>query len=78
MRPDEYIMQDYNFDIHRSMKLSRVSWRAQRRWWSKTLCGAKALYVLELLRHPLLIHQASHPLRSHPRLHLHLFPPLFF
>jgi hypothetical protein len=23
------------------MELSRVNWREQRRWWSKTLCGAK-------------------------------------
>jgi hypothetical protein len=56
------------------MELSRVSWREQQRWWSKTLCDAKALYVLEQLRHPLLICQAGHPfgllLRHHPRLHL--------
>jgi hypothetical protein len=68
----------HNFDTHRSMKLSRVSWREQRRWWSKTLCGAKTLRVLEHLRIPLLICQASQPLRPHPRLHLLSFPPLFF
>jgi hypothetical protein len=64
------------------MKLSRVSWREQQRWWSKTLCGVKALHVLEHLCHPLLIHQVSRSLhlllRPHPRLHLHLLPPLFF
>jgi hypothetical protein len=43
--------------------------------------GAKALHVLKHLRHPLLICQASRPLRSlchHPRLYLLTFPPLFF
>jgi hypothetical protein len=43
--------------------------------------GAKALHVLKHLYHPLLIRQASRPLRHllcpHPRLHLHTFPPLF-
>jgi hypothetical protein len=28
------------------MELSRVNWREQRRWWSETMCGAKALHVL--------------------------------
>jgi hypothetical protein len=40
-------------------------------WWSKTLCGAKALHVLEHLHHPLLIHQASRP---YPRLHFYTRP----
>jgi hypothetical protein len=31
------------------MELSRVNCREQRRWWNKTLCGAKALHVLEHL-----------------------------
>jgi hypothetical protein len=64
------------------MELSRVSWREQQRWLRKTLCGAKALHVLEHLYHPLLIYQAIHPLHPllhpHPRFHLHTFPPLFF
>jgi hypothetical protein len=46
------------------MELSRVNCREQWRWWSETLCGAKALHVLEHLRHP--------------RLHLLTFPPLCF
>jgi hypothetical protein len=61
-----------------TMELSTVSWREQRRWWTKTLCGAKALHVLEHLCHPLLICQTSHPLHHHPHLHLLSFPPLFF
>jgi hypothetical protein len=60
------------------MELSRVNWREQRTWWSKTMCGAKALHVLEHLCHPLLICQAGLLLRHHPRLHLLLLPPLFF
>jgi hypothetical protein len=60
------------------MEESRVNCREQWRWWSETLCGAKALYVLEHLRHPLLINQAGLPLRHHPRLHLLTFPPIFF
>jgi hypothetical protein len=59
-----------------SMELSRVSWREQQRWWRKTLCGVKALHVLEHLRHPLLIYQVSHPLGHHPCLHLLSVPPL--
>jgi hypothetical protein len=62
--PDEYIMKNYNFDTHRSMELSRVNCREQQRWWSETLCGAKALHVLEHLRNP--------------RLHLLMFPSLCF
>jgi hypothetical protein len=60
------------------MELSKVNLREQRRWWSKTMCGAKALHVLEHLRCPLLICQAGLPLYYHPRLHLLTFPPLFF
>jgi hypothetical protein len=60
------------------MELSRINWREQRRWCSETMCGAKALHVLEHLRHPLLICQVGLPLRYHPRLHLLTFPPLFF
>jgi hypothetical protein len=58
VRPDEYISCMTKNLTHRSMELSRVSWREQRRWWSKTVCGAKALHVLEYLHHPLLIRQA--------------------
>jgi hypothetical protein len=72
--PDALPTSNYNFDTHRSMEQSRVNCREQWRWWSETLCGAKALHVLEHLRHPLLICQASRPLR----LHLLTFPPLFF
>jgi hypothetical protein len=46
------------------MELSRVNYKEQWRWWSETLCGAKALHVLEHLRHP--------------RLHLRTFPPICF
>jgi hypothetical protein len=46
------------------MELSRVNCREQWRWWSETLCGAKALHVLEHFRHP--------------RLHLLTFPHLYF
>jgi hypothetical protein len=46
------------------MEQIRVNCREQWRWWSETLCGAKALLVLE------------HP--RHPRLHLLTFPPLCF
>jgi hypothetical protein len=60
------------------MEESRVNCREQWRWRSEALCGAKALHVLEHLRHPLMICQASHPLRHHPRLHLVTFAPLFF
>jgi hypothetical protein len=60
------------------MEQSRVNCREQWRWWSETLCGAKALHVLEHLRHPLLIYQADLPLRHHPSLHLLTFPPLRF
>jgi hypothetical protein len=64
------------------MEQSRVNSREQWRWQSKTLCGAKALHVLEHLCHPLLICEASRPLRlplrHHPRLHLVMYPPLFF
>jgi hypothetical protein len=72
-------MQDYT---HICMELSRVNWREQRRWWIKTMCGTKALHVLEHLYHPLLICQVGLPvrlsLRYHPHLHLLSFPPLFF
>jgi hypothetical protein len=50
--PDALTTCNYNFDTHRSMELSRVNCREQWRWRSKTLCGAKALHVLEHLRHP--------------------------
>jgi hypothetical protein len=61
------------------MEESRVNWREQWRWRSDALCGAKALHVLEHLRHPLMICPALRlPLRHHPRLHLVTFPPLFF
>jgi hypothetical protein len=64
------------------MEHCRVKCREQLRWQSETLCGVKALHVLEHLRHPLLICQAGLllrlPLRHHPRLHLLTFPPLFF
>jgi hypothetical protein len=64
------------------MELSRVNWREQRWWWSKTMCGVKALHVLEHLCHPLLICQVGLPLylplRYHRRLHLLRFPTLFF
>jgi hypothetical protein len=56
------------------MEQSRVNYREQWRWRSETLCGAKALHVLEHLRHPLI----SLPLCHYPRLHLLMFPPLFF
>jgi hypothetical protein len=76
--PDALPTSNYNFDTHRSMEESRVNCREQWRWRSEALCGAKALHVLEHLRHPLMICQASHPLRHHPRLHLVTFAPLFF
>jgi hypothetical protein len=64
------------------MEESRFNWREQWRWRSDALCGAKALHVLEHLRHPQMIYQASLPLhlplRHNPRLHLVTFPPLFF
>jgi hypothetical protein len=64
------------------MEESRVNCREQWRWQSETLCGTKALHVLEHLRHPLLIYQAGLllrlPLRHHRRLHLLTFPHLFF
>jgi hypothetical protein len=64
------------------MELSRVNCRKQWRWRSETLCGAKALHVLEHLRHPLISRQVSLPLHlplcHYPRLHLLTFPPLFF
>jgi hypothetical protein len=46
------------------MELIRVNCREPQRWWSKTLCGAKALHVVKHLRHP--------------RLHLLMFYSLFF
>jgi hypothetical protein len=56
------------------MEQSGVNCTEQWRWRSETLCGAKALHVVEHLRHPLMICLASHPLRlplrHHPRLHL--------
>jgi hypothetical protein len=55
------------------MEQSRVNCREQWRWWSETLCGAKALHVLEHLRDPLLICQAGLPLCHHLRLHLLTF-----
>jgi hypothetical protein len=58
------------------MEHSRVNCREQWRWRSETLCGAKALHVLEHLCHPLISRQASLPLRHYPRLHLLTFPPL--
>jgi hypothetical protein len=36
------------------MEQSRVNCREQWRWRNETLCGAKALHVLEHLRHPLI------------------------
>jgi hypothetical protein len=60
------------------MELSRVNWREQQRWWSETMCGAKALHVVEHICHPLLICQVGLPLRYHPHLHLLTFPPLIF
>jgi hypothetical protein len=60
------------------MEERRVNYREQWRWRSETLCGAKALHVLEHLCHPLLIYQAGLPLHHHPRLYLLTFPPLFF
>jgi hypothetical protein len=47
------------------------------------MCGAKALHVLEHLRHHLLICQVSLPLRLPLRHHIlasisYRFPPLFF
>jgi hypothetical protein len=50
--PDALPTSNYNFDTHRSMEQSRVNCREQLRWRSETLCGAKALHVLEHLRHP--------------------------
>jgi hypothetical protein len=41
------------------MEQSRVNCREQWRWRSETLCGTKALHVLEHLRHRLLICQAT-------------------
>jgi hypothetical protein len=41
----------------------------------RNLSGAKALHVLEHLCHPLI---SRRPLRHYPRLHLLMFPPLFF
>jgi hypothetical protein len=56
------------------MEQSGVNCREQWRWQSETLCGAKALHVLEHLCHLLMICLASQPLRlplcHHPRLHL--------
>jgi hypothetical protein len=64
------------------MELSRVNCREQWRWQSETLCGAKALHVLEHLRYSLISHKASLPLRlplrHYPRLHLLTLPALFF
>jgi hypothetical protein len=63
------------------MEHSRVNWREQWRWRSDALCGAKALQVLEHIRHSLISRQASlplRPLRHNPRLHLMTLPPLFF
>jgi hypothetical protein len=48
--PDALTTCNYNFDTHRSMELSRVNCREQWRWRSETLCGAKALHVMEHLR----------------------------
>jgi hypothetical protein len=77
--PDALQTSNYNFDTHRSVEESRVNWREQWRWRSDALCGAKALHILEHLRHPLMICQVLRlPLRHHPRLHLVMFPPLFF
>jgi hypothetical protein len=77
--PDALPTFNYNFDTHRSMEESRVNWREQWRWRSDALCGAKALHILEHLRHPLMICPALRlPLRHHPRLHLVTVPPLFF
>jgi hypothetical protein len=45
--PDALPTSKYNFDTHRSMEQSRVNCREQWRWRSETLCGAKALHVLE-------------------------------
>ncbi|XP_035815923.1 uncharacterized protein [Zea mays] len=50
-----------------SVEESRVNWGEQWRWRSDALCGAKALHVLEHLRHPLI---SRRPLRHYPRLHL--------
>jgi hypothetical protein len=61
--PDALPTSNCNFDTHRSMEESRVNWREQWRWRSDALCGAKALHVLEHLRHPLISRQASLPLR---------------
>jgi hypothetical protein len=71
--PDALPTSNYNFDTHRSIEESRVNCREQWRWRSETLCGVKALHVLEHLRHPLLICQAGLPLCLHPRLHLLAF-----
>jgi hypothetical protein len=73
--PDALPTCNYNFDTHRSMEQSRVNCREQWRWQSETLCGAKALHVLEHLRHPLISRLQLH---HYPRLHLLTFPPLFF
>src|SRR5688572_31269106 len=73
--PNALQTSNYNFDTHRSVEESRVNWGEQWRWRSDALCGAKALHVLEHLRHPLI---SRRPLRHYPRLHLLTFPPLFF
>jgi hypothetical protein len=48
--PDALPTSNYNFDTHRSMEHSRVNCREQWRWWSETLCRAKALHVLEHIK----------------------------
>jgi hypothetical protein len=59
--PDALPISNYNIDTHKSMEDSRVNYREQWRWQSEALCGAKALHVLEHLRHPLMICQAPPP-----------------
>jgi hypothetical protein len=49
------------------MEHSRVNYREQWRWRSETLCGAKALHVLEHICHPLI---SPRPLHHYPHLHL--------
>jgi hypothetical protein len=51
--PDALQTYNYNFDTHRSVDESRVNWEEQWRWRSDALCGAKALHVLEHIRHGL-------------------------